>query len=880
MSAQVFPIVGSSFTVPNPLPTNVTQWDSTTLTAPPTAWGTAPSGTVIGGNVEMFARNSALYADNYGLLVSIAAGTVLFPATPNVWIEGSTGVALDAAPGAVAPTNALQIAGADTAGKTRVIATDLVGNVDVTARATLPTIVQKTNGFLTLSVNLTVTGASFSTPNLTLTGAWGGGAANAYMGSYFSCTGFTGTSAPNNGIYLCTASSAGSITLTNVNGFAGFAGSPVALQGLTIAFGSNVKAGNSIVVTGGNIAANLNMFVVDSLNNAYICAAAVNGSATNAGTFYASQIPAGGADSVTLFGGASALAAEIYEVANLGNLVVTTQNGSTSAAPTSGSIPIPQPGCLGFWGFAVGAGTISQSTPPSPSNVSFDSGNIATSGTGLVNFGAFSAYPSGKLGAIGGVATGVSASFNVTCLLSASVAWEVSGAVFAPTALQIIGTIVGSSTNATVPVVNNVVDSDSLSNTVAGFVEGLAGAVKAVQVAPRLFNGATWDRQRSAQLPTTMYTTNVAQTNVGVASVGVLSGPAGSAVQSKNTATAGAVALIAAAMTNSPSKGNSIVVVCAVGNASTPTIADTIATSYKLVSSQLGPSSAFGVYIFYGIVPASAANTVTVTNGGSAASMGIEVYEINGLLAIPAQQPDQTAVGVNTGTAAATPALNPQYANEICFAGVGVGTTAETITPAAGWINDSTTQTGTSGLFSFASLSQFVPDFQSVIPAATIGASKPWAMAAVSFRPIALGVADQNNTCVDLVTGDAQTLNVAQTYNGVTQINRHNRGAIITVEIGTVSGTSPTLTLQLQWSPDNGATWLNFGGPITGLTTLISNTTGAFVVYPSLLTGLTTGATLTTLVAAPLPRTWRITYTVGGTGTPTFPITSFVNYAL
>jgi hypothetical protein len=47
------------------------------LTGAPTNWGTAPSGLVIGGNVELFAGNSALVCDGSSrLLVNIGAGSV------------------------------------------------------------------------------------------------------------------------------------------------------------------------------------------------------------------------------------------------------------------------------------------------------------------------------------------------------------------------------------------------------------------------------------------------------------------------------------------------------------------------------------------------------------------------------------------------------------------------------------------------------------------------------------------------------------------------------------------------------------------------------------------------------------------------------------
>jgi hypothetical protein len=129
-SAQLFPVVGSTLNIPNPLPTNVTEWDSTTLTAPPTNWGTAPSGTVIGGNVELFAKNSALYADNYGLLVSIAAGTVIANISGPLTVSGTLS-SNTAAPIAdnvgVLPAVANQVAPVNKEGDQVLLSTDLSG---------------------------------------------------------------------------------------------------------------------------------------------------------------------------------------------------------------------------------------------------------------------------------------------------------------------------------------------------------------------------------------------------------------------------------------------------------------------------------------------------------------------------------------------------------------------------------------------------------------------------------------------------------------------------------------------------------------------------------------------------------------------------------
>jgi hypothetical protein len=121
-------------------------------------------------------------------------------------------------------------------------------------------------------------------------------------------------------------------------------------------------------------------------------------------------------------------------------------------------------------------------------------------------------------------------------------------------------------------------------------------------------------------------------------------------------------------------------------------------------------------------------------------------------------------------------------------------------------------------------------------------------------------------------------------FTGVTVTNYDARGAYITVLCGTVSGTTPTLAAQLQWSPDAGTTWLNLG-PATSTITTTGNT-ATIAVYPANLSqaaggtpaNLTTGATATTAINAPLPRTWRLNYTITGT-TPSFAITAvYVNY--
>lgn len=141
-----------------------------------------------------------------------------------------------------------------------------------------------------------------------------------------------------------------------------------------------------------------------------------------------------------------------------------------------------------------------------------------------------------------------------------------------------------------------------------------------------------------------------------------------------------------------------------------------------------------------------------------------------------------------------------------------------------------------------------------------------------------------NGTTWDRVHGNWNTTTgdsgaKAATFNGATQTNFDSPGAMITVVLGTVTGTSPTLACQLQWSPDGGTTWMNLGPAMANLTA--SSQTGVFVVYPTNSSqaagatpaNLTTGATQTVALNASLPRTWRVLYTIGGT-TPSFTISA------
>lgn len=123
----------------------------------------------------------------------------------------------------------------------------------------------------------------------------------------------------------------------------------------------------------------------------------------------------------------------------------------------------------------------------------------------------------------------------------------------------------------------------------------------------------------------------------------------------------------------------------------------------------------------------------------------------------------------------------------------------------------------------------------------------------------------------NLTTGDTGAKTA--TGNGATITNVGNKGVTVTINLGTVSGTTPTATFKLQGSNDGGTTWYD----IPGATTAAITATGvyAITVYPGAPTvaGTTTSISGTASCGQPLPRTWRVVWTIGGT-TPSYTITN------
>lgn len=112
--------------------------------------------------------------------------------------------------------------------------------------------------------------------------------------------------------------------------------------------------------------------------------------------------------------------------------------------------------------------------------------------------------------------------------------------------------------------------------------------------------------------------------------------------------------------------------------------------------------------------------------------------------------------------------------------------------------------------------------------------------------------------------GDAQTITASKA--GKAQRNYDHGGAVFAITTGTPTGTSPTLTVKVQGSVDGGVTYYDIPGAATAA---ISTATTTVL---TLARGATAAAN--SVVAQPLPRDWRLYYTLGGTDTPTVPITA------
>lgn len=121
-----------------------------------------------------------------------------------------------------------------------------------------------------------------------------------------------------------------------------------------------------------------------------------------------------------------------------------------------------------------------------------------------------------------------------------------------------------------------------------------------------------------------------------------------------------------------------------------------------------------------------------------------------------------------------------------------------------------------------------------------------------------------------LTTGDTGAKTA--TGNGATITNVGNKGAQILVNVGVVSGTTPTAVFKVQGSTDGGTSWYDVPGAVTGI--LVDTGVYGITIYPGIAVTAGVATTGTTATASMvIPRSWRLVWTIGGT-TPSFTITN------
>ena len=258
----------------------------------------------------------------------------------------------------------------------------------------------------------------------------------------------------------------------------------------------------------------------------------------------------------------------------------------------------------------------------------------------------------------------------------------------------------------------------------------------------------------------------------------------------------GSVASISASYGSNTIKGNTLVVVFANGNASNPTapITDTLSLKwFKAV--QIANSTVFESEIWYAPNTVGGADMVTVTPGGSNASIAMTIYEVPGLVYPAAgssptgsQSIDQTTSNAGTGGTSPSVSITPIVPNEYVFVGFGLGTAAQTISVNPPYNNDSGQQNPTtpSGLFSFVSASLFKTEMGTSSPSAT-ATSEPWAVAVASFKTLTVPI-----------QGSVQGLGLAGTPSGgVVSVQGVSGGTVIPVN-NTQQGTANQNLTQLD----------------------------------------------------------------------------------
>jgi len=347
---------------------NVVEWAGLVL-APPTNFGTAPTGLVIGGNVSIFAGYSALVVDGSGnLKVDIAAGSLgsvtalisgsvtvgNFPALQNVNVTEWDGIALGApSKFGTAPTGVV-----------------IGGNVSLFAGYSALVV----DGSSNLYVNVAAGSVNAVMEDLD------------FFGVYHPVAGDTTgklrvTGATMNPVIVQGSLAQGAIT-------------QVAIASTTCvkAFPKAVQLGDTLVVL---VATGLQTIVTlkDSLNLQWQTAGVQAQAGSGLTIAFFAIVTTAGTPTVTATSASTDIAMALYEIEGAGSLDLSAASSLVSTGTAVAvNCSVTQPYDIGFMVVGAAAGVISAASPNSPASSVFDTGNVAVAGASVLNnFGAFSA---------------------------------------------------------------------------------------------------------------------------------------------------------------------------------------------------------------------------------------------------------------------------------------------------------------------------------------------------------------------------------------------------------------------------------------------------------------------------------------------------------
>lgn len=136
-------------------------------------------------------------------------------------------------------------------------------------------------------------------------------------------------------------------------------------------------------------------------------------------------------------------------------------------------------------------------------------------------------------------------------------------------------------------------------------------------------------------------------------------------------------------------------------------------------------------------------------------------------------------------------------------------------------------------------------------------------------------MATQPGTYTKALTVGGAAIGVrTSSFNTDSFINDNNEAVYVTAIVSAASGTGPTMTAKLQWSPDGGTTWLDLDATNAITASLAAAGNASFVAGPGL--AVTANASANKFI----PRTCRVAVTIGGTS-PSYTFTGiYVNGAL